>query len=159
MRTCTICKEEKPLVEFNKNNRTKDALSPYCRPCQAQKKREWSAANKEHVKEYRAFHYAEFKEDEAESGASYRKANPHKRNHWQAKRRSRMSIGLTPTEKEQIENMYWLVRDLKAISGQDYHVDHIHPLSKGGLHHPDNLQVLPADINIKKGASPWQTAP
>ena len=32
-----------------------------------------------------------------------------------------------------------------------YHVDHILPLSKGGLHHPDNLQYLPAVINIKKG--------
>lgn len=31
-----------------------------------------------------------------------------------------------------------------------YQVDHIHPLSKGGKHHPDNLQYLPAAINNRK---------
>jgi hypothetical protein len=31
-----------------------------------------------------------------------------------------------------------------------YHVDHIIPLTKDGLHHPDNLQYLPAIINMQK---------
>jgi len=34
--------------------------------------------------------------------------------------------------------------------GPEYHVDHIKPLSKGGLHHPDNLQILLAKINDEK---------
>lgn len=33
---------------------------------------------------------------------------------------------------------------------EGYHVDHIIPLSKGGLHYPDNLQYLPAVINMRK---------
>lgn len=33
---------------------------------------------------------------------------------------------------------------------EGYHVDHIQPLSKGGLHHPNNLQYLPALINMRK---------
>ena len=33
-----------------------------------------------------------------------------------------------------------------------YHVDHIKPLSKGGLHHQDNLQILTATENLRKGA-------
>jgi len=45
-----------------------------------------------------------------------------------------------------------LVAFRQAPSGEEYHVDHIIPLAKGGLHHPDNLQVLPADLNLKKGA-------
>ena len=32
-----------------------------------------------------------------------------------------------------------------------YHVDHIKPLSKGGLHHEDNLQILTARQNLMKG--------
>ena len=31
-----------------------------------------------------------------------------------------------------------------------YDVDHIVPLSKGGLHHPNNLQYLPSRINSSK---------
>jgi hypothetical protein len=49
--------------------------------------------------------------------------------------------------------MYWLAADLKAISGQKYHVDHIVPLQGkniSGLHVPWNLQILPADMNCKK---------
>jgi len=33
-----------------------------------------------------------------------------------------------------------------------YEVDHIYPISKGGLHHQDNLQILKADLNHKKNA-------
>lgn len=33
-----------------------------------------------------------------------------------------------------------------------YEVDHIKPLSKGGLHHQDNLQYLPREINRRKGS-------
>lgn len=36
---------------------------------------------------------------------------------------------------------------------EGYHVDHIIPLSKGGLHHPTNLQYLPAIINMQKSAN------
>jgi 5-methylcytosine-specific restriction endonuclease McrA len=30
------------------------------------------------------------------------------------------------------------------------HVDHIIPLNKGGLHHPDNLQILDGKLNDSK---------
>ena len=33
-----------------------------------------------------------------------------------------------------------------------WHVDHIKPISKGGLHHEDNLQILTAAINLQKNA-------
>lgn len=33
---------------------------------------------------------------------------------------------------------------------EGYHVDHVIPLSKGGQHHPNNLQYLPAVINLRK---------
>lgn len=33
-----------------------------------------------------------------------------------------------------------------------YHVDHIIPLAKGGRHHPDNLRVISASDNVRKGA-------
>ena len=38
----------------------------------------------------------------------------------------------------------------KRWSGEEYHVDHIIPLSKGGIHHPLNFQNLPAAVNVSK---------
>lgn len=34
----------------------------------------------------------------------------------------------------------------------DYHVDHIIPIAKGGMHHENNLCYLPAILNMKKQA-------
>jgi 5-methylcytosine-specific restriction endonuclease McrA len=53
---------------------------------------------------------------------------------------------LTQEEKNKIMSYY----RLSDFLGKDWNVDHIVPLSKGGLHHPDNLQLLPAKINFKK---------
>jgi len=81
-----------------------------------------------------------------------------KASHYQSLRRSRKSkatpLWLNDTHLSEIKNFYWLAKDLTAVSGDTYHVDHIVPL-KGenvcGLHVPWNLQVLPADINLSKG--------
>lgn len=44
-----------------------------------------------------------------------------------------------------------LIKQIYEHCPKGYEVDHIKPLSKGGLHHEDNLQYLPASINRKKG--------
>jgi len=51
---------------------------------------------------------------------------------------------LTEEHKRQIKVIY----DNRP---EGYHIDHIIPLSKGGLHVPWNLQALPAKDNLSKG--------
>lgn len=63
-----------------------------------------------------------------------------------ARRRANMrsaSVELTEEEKKCITDMY-----LNCPKG--YEVDHIIPISKGGKHHPDNLQYLTVTENRKK---------
>lgn len=45
MKTCTFCKEEKPLSLFSKNKTKKDGLQNKCKPCSAAKLREYYAAD------------------------------------------------------------------------------------------------------------------
>ena len=59
----------------------------------------------------------------------------------------------TNTNHEVIQWFYDIVSQKnKQANKTAYHVDHVVPLSKGGLHHEDNLQILTAHQNLCKGA-------
>ena len=47
--------------------------------------------------------------------------------------------------------MYDLAQRRTEQTGFAWEVDHIIPLTKGGLHKPTNLQVVPASWNKSKG--------
>lgn len=51
---------------------------------------------------------------------------------------------------EKIQKIYSFCEKLNKIESFKYEVDHIIPISKGGLHHQDNLQILSASLNRKK---------
>jgi len=79
--------------------------------------------------------------------------NKSKRATWEAHRRAlkfRATIYLTKEAKQQIEDMYKLAQVKTKNTGIKWHVDHIVPLTKSGLHKPTNLQVVPAIWNILK---------
>lgn len=58
---------------------------------------------------------------------------------------------LTETEMDKIELLYKVCEYLNnGLQKTGWHVDHIKPLSKGGIHHPDNLWIIPAEDNIVK---------
>ena len=58
---------------------------------------------------------------------------------------------LTPEEHQRILLIYQECARITEETGVPHHVDHIHTISKGGKHHPDNLQILTAIENIRKG--------
>lgn len=109
--------------------------------------------NKERIQKARAKRYEENSEQIKETVYAYRKQNPHMVTKWNAARRARvrdLTPELTAEQQEQIDYLYWLAKDLRAVSGEEYHVDHIFPLARGGLHEPSNLQILPKDLNLQK---------
>jgi DNA-binding transcriptional MerR regulator len=50
MKTCTVCREAKDLVDFPPDKRNNDGRSSLCRTCDGKVKREWQARNPEKVK-------------------------------------------------------------------------------------------------------------
>lgn len=58
---------------------------------------------------------------------------------------------LTEEEKDRVYKFYQDAKILSEQTGIKHHVDHIIPLSSGGLHHPDNLQILTKEENLQKG--------
>jgi len=97
-------------------------------------------------------------ERSAEIKRKYRMDNAGKVNARTAKRRAdllnRTSL-LRPDDLEKIKALYGFAKWMTERFGQPYHVDHIVPLrgkTCSGLHVPSNLRVVPAQLNLSKGA-------
>jgi hypothetical protein len=137
-KVCKSCDEEKPSESFHSDLRNKDGLQSRCRDCYANS----YTTNKDSIRLKRV---------------AWEKLNQHKKTAYENLRRSRKKKAtpswLSSSHLAEIGYKYWLARDLKMITGEDYEVDHIIPLTNRvvqGLHVPWNLQILPADLNRKK---------
>ena len=67
----------------------------------------------------------------------------------EARRRAR-KCGTEVVDCPRVAAKYFIAAWLRSM-GDDVHVDHIIPLSRGGTHTADNLQILPAVDNLRKG--------
>jgi len=157
-KVCPKCYTEKSFIEFHKHSGKPFGLAVWCKECakanalnhyknqdptlRLEKKRKWQDKNRERVNHY---------------NNEWRKANPHKHSERQSRRRAE-KLSATPKwledhHKAHIKRTYKLARFMTEVTGESYHVDHIIPL-KGknvcGLHVPENLQVMPARLNLKK---------
>lgn len=138
--TCIGCGETKPLDDFKKLNEISregkyksDVFRNECHDCYAIKQ---NAA----VIKYKSENRHIVSENSARRRAMIR-------GQWEE---------LCPEDQQRVNDIYAERTRLNDEAGfLKYHVDHIKPLSKGGLHHPDNLQIMLAVDNMKKGAK-WE---
>jgi 5-methylcytosine-specific restriction endonuclease McrA len=127
---------------------------------------EWCRKNKEKVRAYSAKYYLKNREEILAKGAEYAKKNkdkavartlayykrhPERPRALQAKRRARLQEALCPSANQAIiRTFYDAAQRISACIGIPFHVDHVTPISRGGLHHQANLQLLPGAINSRK---------
>ena len=118
--------------------------------------KKWYIDNKEslkqQMKQYNKQYYKDNKQTVDIKNKQYRKDNPEKMAAYYVKynrTKNNQTPDLTKEEQNKIDRLYE-IRDLLNHDKIDFHVDHIQPLSKGGLHHPDNLQILPNWLNQQK---------
>jgi len=61
-------------------------------------------------------------------------------------------IEITENQLKEIQKIYQEAQYLTFTTGVQYDVDHIVPLFEGGLHHPDNLQIITHEDHLMKTA-------
>jgi len=113
-----------------------------------------------HNREYYRKYYEENREKVRDGQRKYRKNNPEKIRAKRANRRA-LEHKVTVGDLTAIARVYDLATNGnrvrcylcgKAIPKAQRHVDHIMPLSKGGLHTASNLAIACAKCNLSKGA-------
>lgn len=144
MKKCVKCGGEKDLSAFNLYGNT-------CKVCRKIVSHEHYVLNKDKYKErnykWRDSHPEEIKLIRKKHRQT--ESRIIKEVLYSAKRRSIKSKcwrELDWAERLTIETLYTTSQKLGL------HVDHIKPLSKGGLHEPSNLQLLTPRDNLRKGS-------
>ena len=108
-------------------------------------------ANKDKLKAQRKAHYEANVDKEKACHRAYYEANKDRYNAYSAKRKALKIPALLPTtDNELIKKLYKQRVEISKKHGEEYHVDHINPLSIGGAHHQDNMRVITAKENLEK---------
>jgi len=156
-KSCRSCENVKPVEDFPKNRSKPDGLHDECKACKKASAKKYYKSNKEFVLSRNKAWRDNNPDKTLERSQLYYQKNKVDFFVRAAKRRStklNATLDLTSEQEQEIKDFYWLAKDLTAVSGEKYHVDHIVPLQGDnvcGLHVPWNLQILPADINLSKG--------
>lgn len=173
-KVCKGCKESLPLSDFTPHKRYSISVLPQCRDCYNKTRasragcektisysRQYYAGNKQNIlgkaKDKGYTWHKQNKDLHNARNRQWTKDNPEKNREKTAKRRA-AKLNATPpwlsdADKAHINRTYKLAQMMQDITGDKYHVDHIVPLQGKnvcGLHVPQNLQVLRADLNLSK---------
>jgi hypothetical protein len=137
-KTCPQCMEVKLLEEFKLSKHNRDGRSAWCKKCNSTyssryvNKQLHNINNQKYVR--------------TEKGSAVRKATKERR---RAFHKNNTPLTLSKEERQYINYLYWKMKIMRK-NGFDVHVDHIIPISKGGLHIPENLQIIPGEDNLRK---------
>lgn len=169
-KTCTKCGRELPLSNFSRRNDAPSGFRRVCKECMTEYKRGWENENRGHVNdksrtwrknnpERYAITRGEWNKKNAvrraETQREWNINNPDKAREYHHRRRTlKLEAEGTHTaddirvqQDRQKGKCYYCHSDF----GDNYHVDHIVPLSRGGSDDPDNLVITCEQCNKSKG--------
>ena len=151
-KTCTICKEEKPLSLFNKRGGKEVGYKSFCKQCQSIKD------SKRYNPQKRKELYLSNHENEKELRKKYYRNNLTKYFVNKAKRRARL-LNATPKWYDDFDSfvlseMYSLCKLRESLLNIPFEIDHVIPLQGKnvcGLHWHKNWTVISKFENRSKG--------
>lgn len=97
------------------------------------------------TKSQKKAHYASNIDRYKQWSKNWRIANPDKMRANDNKRRAREANAISSDANDRI------IVNIYTDCPKNYHVDHVIPISRGGLHHENNLCYLPGPLNLAKG--------
>lgn len=172
LKYCSSCNSMKSLDDFYNHKRHKDGKQTNCKECSKKAAYEWQERNYDKYREI----VEEWRQNNADHVRNLQKIRYHlnpiphriaaRRNYYkhQAKHNFLMNkerarkLGsvceLTPAEETYLISIYQLALDTTRKMKTRYVVDHIKPLKDGGLHHPDNVQVITHSENLRRANDP-----
>ncbi len=134
--SCAPCLKKKGLEKLN----NEELMKPYRTK---EKKQKYCEDNKEKVNEIKR-KYAKTERGKAVSCEKTRR--------YLARKQLGIPIDITEQQLREMQEVYQQAQHLTFTTGVQYDVDHIIPLFEGGLHHPDNLQVITHKEHLMKTA-------
>jgi len=134
-----------------------------CRNCVSLYNAKYRKANAEKIKSWHAENYKANRDKIDARHNRWRKANPEKKRALSAKwakdnpgKHNAKGAKRRALVKKQTPSWYdhQMVTEIYEVASEfGYHVDHIVPLAKGGLHSHENLQLLTPAENLSKSDS------
>lgn len=171
-KVCPTCNIEKRYKDFYKSSITKDGLFYNCKECKKAYQRNYRQLNLDLVRTRDKISSSKYYKQNKEAIAEYWKkdnlSNRKKRNDrlksWRtrnpdkSKNQTQKRRFLKENQLGHFEPWYWevicyLAKDLCLVCKKkgSLTMDHIKPLSKGGLHDVQNIQPLCQSCNSQKG--------
>ena len=175
---CTRCDTIKELSEFHKNKDAALGVHSICKSCtsiyrknkyaqnpkkELDRNEKWRLKNPEKYADIQRDHKRKLRKNETSNARlkkNHKKWRDGHRGEVVARNAERKAAKikatpkwLTKNQRKEITEFYTIAKDLRWLSEEPLHVDHIVPL-KGenvcGLHVPWNLQILPQSMNCSK---------
>ena len=134
--SCSPCLKKKGLEKLN----NEELMKPYRTK---EKKQQYYENNRELVNSIKR-KYAKSERGKAVGSERSRR--------YLARKKLGIPIDITENELREIQEIYQEAQHLTFTTGVQYDVDHIIPLFEGGLHHPDNLQIITHEEHLMKTA-------
>jgi hypothetical protein len=169
---CSVCFEEKPIYNFNKNNFKKDGHRPECKICQSKKAHEYRLNNSEKIKKYRIDNNDKinnYKNNKKKNDINYKITCNLRTRLWSAIK-YKYKNGSAINDLGCSINYFKIYIESKFEKGMSWdnwgrntwHLDHIEPLSSFDLSKREeflkavnykNIQPMWAKDNLSKGGN------
>ena len=147
------CGQEKSIDDFYKVKSNKDGHMNICKLCANEKDRKYYWKHRDTRIPQMNDWYANNTDKKAKQQKEWASNNQDKVNSFSAKRRAmKKEATAEDADPKLIEQFYTEAKTMTNATGIQFHVDHVVPLSQGGLHHQDNLRVISYSDNCSKSA-------